>query len=140
MKQSEKHNKSLAWRQTKGKELLGKLNFERKYETLSGTNVRNRSEKRIADFLHKKSITFEYEKRLWLNNKVYYPDFFLPDFNIYIEFFGWSHIPTYQDKVNEKKSVYRENNVRCIYLYHKGSKYLEENLEKELKKLGILNS
>jgi len=71
---------------------------------------------------------------------VYYPDFFLPDFNIYIEFFGWSHIPTYQDKVNEKKSVYRRNNVKCIYLYHKESKYLEENLEKELKKLGILNS
>jgi len=54
MKQSEKRNKSLAWRQTKGEELLGKLNFERKCETLSGTNVRNRSEKRIADFLHKK--------------------------------------------------------------------------------------
>ncbi len=139
MRQSENLNKSLAWRQRKGKELLGKLNFERKYETLSGANVRNRSEKRIADFLHKKNITFEYEKKLRLNNRIYYPDFFLPDFNVYIEFFGWCHIPEYQSKVNEKISTYRENNIKCIYLYHKGSKYLEENLERKLKKLGILN-
>lgn len=125
-------NKSLFWRTTKGKELLNRLQFTRVVTTLSGLNVRTRSEKRIADFLYKKGIVFEYEKELMLNGRKYIPDFYLPELNLYVEFFGWSHIPDYQNKVEEKMSAYKENSIDCIYLFHKGSKNLEEILGKEL--------
>lgn len=126
-------NKSLFWRTTKGKELLNRLQFARVVTTLSGLKVRTRSEKRIADFLYKQDIAFEYEKELMLDGRKYIPDFYLPEMNLYIEFFGWSHIPDYQNKVEEKMRVYKENRIDCIYLFHKGSKNLEEILEKELK-------
>lgn len=125
-------NKSLFWRTTKGRELLNRLKFERVVVTLSGLKVRTRSEKRIADFLYKQGVVFVYEKELMLNGRKYIPDFYLPKLNFYIEFFGWSHIPDYQNKVDEKMRVYKENSIDCIYLFHKGSKNLEEILEKEL--------
>lgn len=125
-------NKSLFWRTTKSRELLNRLKFERVVVTLSGLKVRTRSEKRIADFLYKQGVVFVYEKELMLNGRKYIPDFYLPKLNFYIEFFGWSHIPDYQNKVDEKMRVYKENSIDCIYLFHKGSKNLEEILEKEL--------
>lgn len=125
-------NKSLFWRTTKGRELLNRLKFERVATTLSGLNVRTRSEKRIADFLYKQGIVFEYEKELMFNGRRYIPDFYLPEMSLYIEFFGWGHIPNYQNKVEEKMRVYKENGIDCIYLFHKGSNNLEEILEKEL--------
>ena len=125
-------NRSLFWRTTKGRELLNRLQFARMVTTLSGLKVRTRSEKRIADFLYKKGINFEYEKEVMFNGRKYIPDFYLPEPNLYIEFFGWSHIPDYQNKVEEKMRVYKENGMNCIYLFHKGSKNLEDILEKEL--------
>lgn len=125
-------NKSLFWRTTKGRELLNKLQFARVVPTLSSLEVRTRSEKRIADFLYKQGIVFEYEKEVTFNGRKYIPDFYLPEMNLYIEFFGWSHIPSYQNKVEEKMRVYKENGMDCIYLFHKGSKDLEKILEKEL--------
>lgn len=119
-------NKSLFWRTTEGRELLNRLQFARVVTTLSGLKVRTRSEKRIADFLYKQSIVFEYEKELIFNGRKYIPDFYLPEMNLYIEFFGWSHIPSYQNKVEEKMRVYKENGMDCICLFHKGSKNLEE--------------
>ncbi len=125
-------NRSLFWRTTKGRELLNRLQFARMVTTLSGLKVRTRSEKRIADFLYKKGINFEYEKEVMFNGRKYIPDFYLPEMNLYIEFFGWSHIPNYQNRVEEKMRVYKENGIDCIYLFHKGSKNLEDILEKEL--------
>lgn len=125
-------NKSLFWRTTKGRELLNRLKFERVVTTLSGLKVRTRSEKRIADFLYKQGISFEYEKELLFNGKKYIPDFYLPEMNLYIEFFGWGHLPDYQSRVEEKMRIYKNNEIDCIYLFHKGSKNLEEVLKKEL--------
>lgn len=125
-------NKSLFWRTTKGKELLNRLRFNRAMTTLSGLKVRTRSEKRIADFLYKQGITFEYEKELMLSGRKYIPDFYLPEMNLYIEFFGWGHLPDYQARVEEKMKVYKNNGIACIYLFHKGSKDLEKILEEEL--------
>lgn len=124
-------NKSLFWRTTKGAELLNRLRFKR-VTTLSGVVVRNKSEKRIADLLYKCDIAFEYEKEVVLNGKKYIPDFYLPKLNLYIEFFGWSHIPNYQSRVEDKMRIYKQNGIDCIYLFHKGSKDLEGILGKEL--------
>ncbi len=127
-------NKSLFWRTTKGRELLNRLQFARTVTTLSGLKVRTKSEKRIADFLYKQGVVFEYEKELMFNGRKYIPDFYLPEMNLYIEFFGWSHIPNYQNRVEEKMKVYKENSIDCIYLFHKGSKDLEKILENELQR------
>lgn len=135
---NKENSNSYKWRSTKGEKLLNNLNFDPKILTNSGIKVRSRNEKKIANYLKSKNITFIYEHRLKLKNRTYYPDFFLPDYNLYIEFFGWAHIPSYQKRMENKILFYSENNIRCIYLYLKGSKYIEKKLEEELIKYNVL--
>jgi hypothetical protein len=132
-------NKSYQWRATQGEKLLRGANFEPKVSTEAGILVRSRNEQRIADFLFRKQITFIYEPVLQLDYKVYRPDFYLPDHQLYIEFFGWTHIPSYQQKTQEKIAAYQEHQIECIYLYLKGSRYLEDILENQLIEHNVLS-
>lgn len=44
-------------------------------------------------------------------------DFYLPDYKVYIEFFGQYSNPKHRERYLEKKRVYKENNIPCVYLY-----------------------
>jgi predicted nuclease of restriction endonuclease-like RecB superfamily len=131
-------NKSYQWRATQGEKLLQRANFEPKISTEAGVLVRSRNERRIADFLFGKQIAFVYESVLQLESKIYRPDFYLPNYQLYIEFFGWTHIPSYQQKTQEKIAAYREHQIACIYLYLKGSRDLENILEHQLIEHNVL--
>jgi hypothetical protein len=98
----------------------------------NGLKVKSSQEKRIAEYLLLHNIDFIYEKKLKIGYKTYYPDFYLIKQNTYIEFFGWTHIPSYQKKTLEKIEIYKLNNIKCIYLYLKGSRYLENKLEEAI--------
>ena len=137
---SENFNRSMSyqWRSTIGEKLLKKTKFNPKIKTLSGINVRSSHEKRIADFLFNNNIEFIYEYKLRLGNHTFYPDFFLREENIFIEFFGWLHIPSYARKTEEKIKAYSNHKIKCIYLYLKGSANLENILREELSKHGVL--
>ena len=61
-----------------------------KYITLDGKKVRSKSERAIANYLYEHGIKYNYEKEvIWINKvdktKNYKPDFYLPDFDVYIE-------------------------------------------------------
>ena len=60
-----------------------------RYITLDGISVRSKSERDIANFLVQQNIRYEYEKPAeWADTdegKPYRPDFYLPDFDCYIE-------------------------------------------------------
>ena len=126
------------WNSSRGKRVLEHFISKRTYKTISGLTVRSKSEARIANYLSKHNLQFEYEKEIEIFGNKYRPDFYLPKYNIYIEFFGLSHIPSYKEKCDEKKSSYAKAKIICIYLYHKGSKNLEWILEKELTKNRII--
>ena len=133
-------NKSLQWRSTGGEKLLKRLKFEPRIMTRAGIIVRTNYEKRIANYLFINGIEFIYEKKLIINDKTYYPDFYIPKYELFIEFFGWSHIPSYERKMKEKFSTYSKLGIKCIYLYLKGSRDLEKNLEDALRKYGVLKT
>ena len=66
---------------------------EQEYVTLRGTEVKSRAEKLIADFLHIHQVEYRYEDRAsWADSASdkagYTPDFYLPDYDIYIEHWG----------------------------------------------------
>ena len=66
-----------------------------------GHYVRSPYEKIIDDILYEKRIWHEYERRYKaLDGKTYYPDFYLPDFDLYIEYFGVNE--------NKKKNLYKK--------------------------------
>lgn len=75
------------------KEEYVKAMREAKYLTIAGERVKSYAEKAIADFLKCHNIRYHYEKTAsWADQSpdkgLYKPDFFLPDYNIYIEHWG----------------------------------------------------
>ena len=63
------------------------------YETIKGETVKSYGEIEIANFLFENNINYVYEEKYKydvadLNHSQYRPDFYLPDYDLYIEFFG----------------------------------------------------
>ena len=61
--------------------------------TLTGEVVRSRAEQRIADYLTKNNIAYQYEKTaktdaIIFKEKISRPDFFLPLYDVFIEYWG----------------------------------------------------
>jgi hypothetical protein len=75
----------------------------------------------IAEFLQSKNIKYRREEKIdWLKNdsKSYrMADFYLPRYNVYIEFFGLWNNEKDRVRYQDKKNIYNENKVACIYLY-----------------------
>ena len=80
--------------------------YKPKYRTLDGHFVRSRGEVMIDDWLYSNKIAHEYEKRLPLSETVYC-DFFLPDFSLYIEYWGLDS-EEYNIRKEEKKLLYEK--------------------------------
>jgi hypothetical protein len=69
---------------------LGLIKARRSLKTLRGEYVPSVDERFIADFLYLQDIKYEYEPKYTYLNTPYYPDFFLNDFNVYLEHFAIS--------------------------------------------------
>jgi hypothetical protein len=65
--------------------------------TQRGEEVKSIGERRIADYFERKKIKYEYEraarvKFLFFDFKIRAfnpPDFYLPDYNVYVEYWDW---------------------------------------------------
>ena len=118
-------------------------------KTYRNERVKSHSERRIANWLTQKGIKYEYEKKFVNNDsetvtsRPYFPDFYLPDYGIWIEFFGLdSKGKTRKDidneKYNEQKDwkikLHQEHNSKFIDLYYADiqDKTLFEKLENKL--------
>jgi len=69
---------------------------------------------------HRYHIRYFYEHPLAVIDRekvrVYYPDFWLPDFAVAVEYVGGIGLDGYEQCLAHKKAVYNENGVRCIYV------------------------
>ncbi len=101
----------------------------RSVRTNSGVRVRSRSEKRIAELLDKRGITYRYEHPLILDGIELRPDFYLPREKVFIEFWGLADDDmNYVEKMNGKKWLYRKHGIKVISLYPRHMRNLEKNL------------
>jgi hypothetical protein len=90
---------------------------EPKYLTTSGVRVRSWGEQEIANFLTEQGIRFRYEREIWLGYLRVRPDFYLPDYDIYIEHFGVRNLE-YQRKAKVKEFLYKKQGLRLISLHY----------------------
>ena len=82
----------------------------------NGCYVRSKAERTIVNFFIDNGIRYEYERKYnAMNGKTYYPDFYLPDYNLFIEYFGMSDFE-YLQKVEEKKHIYSQD-IRYNFAY-----------------------
>ena len=72
--------------------LKPKKEYGVKSVTLRGETVKSIGERRIADYFEKNNINYVYEKEakgkflLFFDYKISSPDFYLPDYDVYVEY------------------------------------------------------
>ena len=88
--------------------------------TLKGELVRSYSEKIIADWFYRNGVKYAYEYPAFdrKGSAISRPDFYLPDYGLYIEY--WGLVGTgkeYDRTMRWKESQYRINGVRVVSIY-----------------------
>ncbi|MFH1308107.1 MAG: hypothetical protein ABIH72_04600 [archaeon] len=101
-----------AWK----KFLSGGRNFnELKQKTKFKFKVRSKGEQQIANFLYDRKIKASYESSaLKLDAWICVPDFYLPRYNVFIEYYG-GHPKSWKKKV-EKNKLYKKYKIPCIFI------------------------
>jgi len=131
--------------------------------TLKNETVKSYGEMDIANFLSQNGISYIYEHPYHIDTRTdeyaqYTPDFYIPDYDIYIEYFGINksgEVPsyfsgkngknatqTYQESMQWKRDLHKENQTTLIecFAYEKSSGILLQNLEQQLQKCGVIFS
>jgi len=128
---------------------------ERSYETLAGEEVASQAEKTIADFLFTHGVEYQYESIAeWADTAEdkggYYPDFYLPEYNVYIEhwgidesgevapWFSWS-TEEYLEKLEwgRRQFAYSDHQLIETYDFEHRADRLERTLEHRLSEHGV---
>ncbi|MFL5740177.1 MAG: hypothetical protein ACJ75B_08160 [Flavisolibacter sp.] len=75
----------------------------------------------IEDFFKSQKITYRREEQihgLQYDAKSHrIADFYLPDYRVYVEYYGQWNIESQKNRYREKKQVYQNNQLPCIILY-----------------------
>ncbi|OQD41880.1 hypothetical protein BUL40_13580 [Croceivirga radicis] len=72
------------------------------FTSLNGDKVRSKSEQFIADWLFRNSIEYTYEPEVKVDKKVFHPDFFIPQGNVYLEHISNLSYPSFWKEVKMK--------------------------------------
>ncbi len=102
---------------------LDRRNFETKVElqknirAKDGTWVQSDGERRICEILHTEHIDYRYDERFRiLDGYAIRPDFYLPEFDIYIEYWGMD-TADYKIGMLKKQKLYQQQGKKLISLY-----------------------
>jgi len=78
-------------------------------------------EQRIADFLDHHGIRYIYEPPTAVTQhgktRLWYPDFLLPEYGLYIEYYGRTGDPDYDRGILEKTAAYKASGLEVIPIY-----------------------
>lgn len=122
----------------RGSRLKRKLKYQPIIESESGIKVRSKLEKCCADWFKLNNIEFLYEPLMLINGRQFRPDFYLPEYNLFLEICGYNHMPHYRDRIQQKKQIYGKYNLRTIFININKHKSIEIILKHELEKHGII--
>lgn len=118
--------------------ILESANFElvvdeaKNRRTEDGTAVQSLGEKRIAEYLAAKRIAYRYDERYRIAGDVRIrPDFYLPEFDLYIEYWGMD-TPEYTANMQRKLFLYQRAGKKLISLSFRDLDRLEAILEEKL--------
>ena len=130
---------------------LFEIFFHRKqYGTRSttklGVEVRSRAEQTIGDYFDSIGLRYEYERELetgfWIfTKKVSSPDFFLPDYDVYVEYWGMLNVDDNYDRKKYERSMkykmarYHELGIKFISIYPDNMKNLDWIFRKKFKQV-----
>ena len=82
---------------------------QRTYTTLKGETVKSKSERDIADWLYRHNIKYVYEKKMFLKDFSFRPDFFIPNANLYLE-----HISDKSYPMSDKEKQFTQSGKHFV--------------------------
>lgn len=90
-------------------------------DILRNEGYKSEGERKIAAFFQEAGMHFVYEKPILVEDKgkqrIWYPDFWLPDYSIIIEYFGVLGEEAYDLAIKHKMDVYAQNHLNVIPVY-----------------------
>jgi len=121
---------------------LERRNFDTKVElnktivARAGTLVQSDGERLIADWLTARNIAFRYDERYRiLSGHAIRPDFYLPEFDVYIEYWGMD-TADYKIGMLKKQQLYQQESKRLISIYPADKPHLDSMLRSKLALFG----
>jgi hypothetical protein len=100
-----------------------------------GHMVRSRAEAMIDAWLYENRIVHAYERLVRVEQKMYC-DFYLPESDLYIEFWGLEGNPKYKARKEKKLEIYRQNELRLVEIKDEHINNLDDYLMSQLVKFG----
>lgn len=118
--------------------LLDDANFEanvdaaKRLRTTDAVAVQSQGERRIGDWLAAHHIVYQYDERFMIAGDTRIrPDFYLPEFDLYIEYWGMN-TPEYVENMRHKKILYQRERRKLISLGWQDFDRLEDLLQEKL--------
>jgi hypothetical protein len=110
--------------------------------TRQGVEVRSRAELRIADYFDRARVRYEYEREVragfWIfTSKVSCPDFYLPDHDLYVEYWGMLDVDDARDRdryertMKYKMARYHQLGIKFISLYPRDLDNLDQSFRQK---------
>jgi len=114
--------------------------------TARGEKVKSIAERKIADYFVKNNINYVYEREakgkfLFFDYKISSPDFYLPDYDVYVEYWGLVDADDsltrvqYVKNMKRKMAIYHQNNIKFISIYPDNLKNLDWIFRRKFKKV-----
>lgn len=100
-----------------------------------GHMVRSRAEAMIDAWLYESRIVHAYERLVRVEQKMYC-DFYLPEYDLYIEFWGLEGNPKYKTRKEKKLETYRQNELKLVEIKDEHIDNLDDYLMSQLVKFG----
>lgn len=120
-------------------------------DTLQGERVKSLEELTIANFLYLNGIDYDYEKPYPYGDTLYRPDFYLKDYDIYLEHFGvdenneakWLtdfNEENYVKEMGIKRETHKTNGTKLLetYSYYNKQNVLLEKLKEMLENENVV--
>ena len=110
---------------------LSKKKYGTPSRTLRGELVKSKAEKQIADYFTEHGIRYIYEYPAKTDALVFKktfakPDFYLPDYKVYVEYWGLANTSKdYRKNMKWKMAQYYENKIRFVSLYRNNLENLD---------------
>ncbi len=118
---------------------LERRNFDMKVElnktirAKDGTLVQSKGERRIAEWLAGKGVAYRYDERFRIvDGYAIRPDFYLPEYDVYIEYWGMD-TADYKIGMLKKQKLYQETGKKLVSVYFQDFNRIETVLAEKLR-------
>ena len=89
-------------------------------EKVNRSLFKSKGEEQIARLLDRSNIAYRYEHPTAVvdrgKTRIWYPDFYLPEYGMIVEYFGVNGNKVYDDQARHKMDVYSANGLEGLFL------------------------